>query len=146
MARGTGVGETTEQIYYEKIHITPSLKKEVIFMRVRDDDKQVVKERKRLLALYKDIPKDRLQVAEGLIIQAARLRIMLDYMWEDLQQNGEYDLFQQSDKAPPYERERPVARLYNTRDQSYQRIIKQLSDLLPKKDDEPDKIVRRDLL
>ncbi|PNZ60934.1 hypothetical protein CD110_03960 [Staphylococcus casei] len=115
-------------------------------MRVRDDDKQVVKERKRLLALYKDIPKDRLQVAEGLIIQAARLRIMLDYMWEDLQQNGEYDLFQQSDKAPPYERERPVARLYTTRDQSYQRIIKQLSDLLPKKDDEPDKIVRRDLL
>ncbi|PTK70205.1 hypothetical protein BUZ24_12070, partial [Staphylococcus haemolyticus] len=27
---------------------------------------------------------------------------------------------------------RPVARLYNTRDQSYQRVIKHLTDLLPK--------------
>ncbi|WP_253345459.1 hypothetical protein [Staphylococcus equorum] len=26
----------------------------------------------------------------------------------------------------------PIARLYNTRDQSYQRAIKQLTDLLPK--------------
>ena len=115
-------------------------------MRVRDDDEKVVQERKRLLDIYEDVPQDKLNVVEGLIIQAARLRVMLDYMWEDIQENGENMLFTQSEKTEPYERERPVARLYNTRDQSYQRIIKQLSDLLPKKDDEPEKPVRRDLV
>lgn len=98
----------------------------------REREKLVKKEEKRLLEIYKDLPSEKLKVATGLIVQAARLRVMLNYMWEDIQENGEYDLFQQSDKAPPYERERPIARLYNTRDQSYQRAIKQLSDLLPK--------------
>ncbi|OAO08716.1 hypothetical protein [Staphylococcus cohnii] len=112
-------------------------------MKISDNNKQVIKERKRLLDIYKDIPEDKLKVAEGLIIQAARLRIMLDYMWDDIQENGEYAMFQQTDKAPPYERERPVARLYTTRDQSYQRVIKQLSDLLPKENKEEDNKKRR---
>lgn len=110
-------------------------------MKISDNDEQVITERERLLEIYKDIPSDKLKVAEGLIIQAARLRIMLNYMWKDIQENGEYAMFQQTDKAPPYERERPVARLYTTRDQSYQRVIKQLTDLLPKekKEEEPQK-------
>lgn len=101
-------------------------------MKVSDNDKNVIKERKRLEEIYKDIPSEKLKVVEGLVIQAARLRVMLDYMWEDIQENGEYTMFQQSQNLPSYERERPVARLYNTRDQSYQRAIKQLTDLLPK--------------
>lgn len=112
-------------------------------MKVSDNDKQVMKERERLLEIYKDIPGDKLKVAEGLIIQASRLRVMLNYMWEDIQKNGEYDMFQQSDKAPPYERERPVARLYTTRDQSYQRVVKQLTDLLPKEQKEEEAKKRR---
>ncbi|RRJ49932.1 hypothetical protein EIM20_30485, partial [Pseudomonas aeruginosa] len=68
------------------------------------------------------------KVVEGLIIQAARMRVMLNYMWEDIQENGEYDMFQQSQNVPAYERERPIARLYNTRDQSYQRVMNQLTD------------------
>ncbi len=28
---------------------------------------------------------------------------MLDYMWEDIKEKGDYDLFTQSEKAPPYE-------------------------------------------
>ncbi|EKU50326.1 hypothetical protein [Staphylococcus massiliensis] len=101
-------------------------------MKVSDTDKNVIKERERLEAVYKDIPNEKREVVEGLIIQAARLRVMLNYMWTDIQENGEYNMFQQSQNVPAYERERPVARLYNTRDQSYQRIIKQLTDLLPK--------------
>ncbi|WP_436958438.1 hypothetical protein [Staphylococcus succinus] len=95
-------------------------------------EKLVKKEEKRLLEIYKDLPNEKLKVAQGLIKQAARNRVMLNYMWDDIQENGEYDLFQQSQNVPAYERERPVARLYNTRDQSYQRAIKQLTDLLPK--------------
>ena len=99
-------------------------------------EKLVEQEEKRLYHIYQAMESDKLKVAQGLIKQAARLRVMLDYMWEDIQLNGEYDLFQQSEKTPPYERERPVARLYTSRDQAYQRVIKQLSDLLPKEKNE----------
>lgn len=91
----------------------------------------VAKERERLWDLFNAIPPNKLKLVEGLIVQAARLRILLDEMWVDISENGDYEMFSQSDKAEPYERERPVARLYNNRDQSYQRIMKQLTDLLP---------------
>ncbi|HDK3818112.1 TPA: hypothetical protein PSA74_001731 [Staphylococcus aureus] len=100
-------------------------------MEIIVDENLVLKEKERLQVLYKDIPSNKLKVADGLIIQAARLRVMLDYMWEDIKEKGDYDLFTQSEKAPPYERERPVAKLFNARDAAYQKIIKQLSDLLP---------------
>ncbi|PGM94532.1 hypothetical protein [Bacillus cereus] len=91
----------------------------------------VHKENERLKKLFQDIPPRKLKVVEGLIVQAARLRVSLNEMWKDLSENGDYEMFSQSDKTEPYERERPVARLYNTRDQSYQRIMKQLTELLP---------------
>jgi len=52
-------------------------------------------------------------------------------MWIDISEKGDYELFSQSENQAPYERERPVAKQYNSRDQSYQRIIKQLTDYLP---------------
>ena len=55
----------------------------------------------------------------------------LQVLYKDIKEKGDYDLFTQSEKAPPYERERPVAKLFNARDAAYQKIIKQLSDLLP---------------
>ncbi|PGA94858.1 hypothetical protein [Bacillus toyonensis] len=94
-------------------------------------DTLVQKETERLRILFHDISPRKLKVVEGLIVQAARLRVSLNEMWKDLSENGDYEMFSQSDKTEPYERERPVARLYNTRDQSYQRIMKQLTDLLP---------------
>ncbi|UFA56478.1 hypothetical protein [Staphylococcus aureus] len=100
-------------------------------MEIIVDENLVLKEKERLQVLYKDIPSNKLKVVDGLIIQAARLRVMLDYMWEDIKEKGDYDLFTQSEKARPYERERPVAKLFNARDAAYQKIIKQLSDLLP---------------
>lgn len=93
-------------------------------------------EKERLRKIFKGIPSNKLKVVEGLIIQAARSRVLLNAGWVDIFENGDYEMFSQSDKAEPYERERPVARIYNTRDQSYQRIIRQLTDLLP---DEKDK-------
>lgn len=98
-------------------------------LKVRDT--LVKKEKNRLNRLFKDVPKNKLKTAEGLIIQAARLRILLDEMWIDITENGDVELFSQSEKQEPYERERPIAKLYNSRDQSYQRIIKQLTDLIP---------------
>ncbi|WP_435302168.1 hypothetical protein [Bacillus thuringiensis] len=111
-------------------------------------DVLVQKETERLRTLFQDIPPRKLKVVEGLIVQAARLRVSLNEMWKDLSENGDYEMFSQSDKTEPYERERPVARIYNTRDQSYQRVIKQLTDLLPedKGQKEVKKYVASDLI
>ena len=39
--------------------------------------------------------------------------------------------FSQSENQEPYDRKRPVADLYSAYNTSYQKIIKQLTDLLP---------------
>lgn len=86
---------------------------------------------KRLTAIYCGLPPNQMKTVEGLIVEAARLRVRLDYLWQDLQENGETELFTQSEKTEPYERERPQSRTYTATNKSYQAIIKQLSDLCP---------------
>lgn len=85
--------------------------------------------------MFKDIPENKLKAVDGLIIQAARLKILLDEMWIDISEHGDVEMFSQSEKQEPYERERPIAKLFNSRDLSYQRIMKQLTDLIPPEKD-----------
>lgn len=85
----------------------------------------------RLMEQYKTLPPKRMAVAHGLIVQAARLRVRLNYLWEDLEKKGEVELFQQSKDEKPYERERPSSRIFTATDKSYQSIIKQLNDMVP---------------
>lgn len=92
-------------------------------------------EKNRLARFYTDIPKDKKGIIEGLIARAAFMRVTLEDMEADLDENGFVELFTQSEKTDPYERERPVARLYNTMNKNYQSIIKQLSELIPKTDE-----------
>lgn len=99
--------------------------------RLKERERLVKNEKNRLKRLFKSIPQSKLETVEGLIIQAARLRILLDEMWIDISENGDVEMFSQSEKQEPYERERPIAKLFNSRDLSYQRIIKQLTDLIP---------------
>lgn len=93
-------------------------------------DALVKKEKNRLNRLFKDITPKKKKAVDGLVIQAARLRVLLDEMWIDISENGDYELFSQSENQVPYERERPIAKLYNARDTSYQRVMKQLTDLI----------------
>jgi hypothetical protein len=60
------------------------------------------------------------------------MRVTLEDWETDIIENGYIEMFTQSERTPPYERERPVVRLYNTLNKNYQSIIKQLSDLVPK--------------
>ena len=87
--------------------------------RLEEREKLVKKEKNRLKKLFKTIPKEKLKAVDGLL------------MWIDISENGDVEMFSQSDKQEPYERERPIAKLFNSRDMSYQRIIKQLTDLIP---------------
>ena len=85
----------------------------------------------RLTDLYRGLPPKQFALAQGLIIQAARLRVRLDKLWVELLEKGETEWFTQSDKTDPYERERPASRTFTATDKSYQSIIKQLNDMLP---------------
>ena len=96
--------------------------------------RRISAEEKRIRASYADIPENLKNVADGLIRRAAYMRITLEDYEGDLDERGYVEEFSQSEKTKPYERERPVARLYNQMNKNYQSIIKQLADLLPKGD------------
>lgn len=98
-------------------------------------EKAEKKEYKRLIRIYKSLPKNQFAVAQGLIVQAARLRARLDMLWEDLRENGETEQFSQSNKTEPYERERPASRTFTSTDKAYQSIIKQLNDMCPESEE-----------
>lgn len=95
-------------------------------------DERIKKEARRLKRIYKNIDKDNKAIIDGLIQRAAYMRVTLEDWELDIMENGCTEMFTQSINTPPYERERPVARLYNTMNKNYQSIIKQLSDLVPK--------------
>ena len=94
-------------------------------------EKRVTEEEDRLQQIFNKIPRDKLSLVEGLITQAARLRVLLDDNWKDIIENGEYEKFKQSENQMPYDRKRPIVENYDNRDKTYQAIIKQLTDLLP---------------
>lgn len=91
-------------------------------------------EQKRLTGIYKTIEEKRRMTVRGLIERAAYMLVTLQDLEKDLDENGIWEMFSQGDQEP-YERKRPAADFYNQINNSYQKIIKQLSDLLPK--DEP---------
>lgn len=104
--------------------------------------RRISAEEKRLRESYKKIPDDLMRVADGLIRRAAYMRVTLEDYEIDLDTGGYVEQFTQSEKMASYERERPVARLYNQMNRNYQQIIKQLSDMLAKPD--PDKEAVKD--
>lgn len=98
-----------------------------------DKEKLIKKEVKRLSAIYQNISEDKKKTIQGLIERAAFMRVSLDEMEKDLNENGFTEWFSQGDQEP-YQRKRPVADLYNSMNTAYQKITKQLTDLLPKDD------------
>ena len=103
---------------------------------MKKDPEQV--EIERLTDIYRSLPPKQFALAQGLIIQAARLRVRLDKLWAELQEKGETEWFTQSEKTDPYERERPASRTFMATDKSYQSIIKQLNDMIPDDDSNED--------
>lgn len=100
--------------------------------KVYTKEERITKEDRRLKRQYRLLQTDKKAVTDGLIRRAAFMRISLEDMELDLEEKGFYEYFSQADHQEPYERERPVARQYQTMNKNYQSIIKQLTDLLPK--------------
>lgn len=85
----------------------------------------------RLSELYQNIPSNKRALVDGLLWQAARLRVSLDDLYEDLKKNGNTEMFKQANDGVEFPRERPESKIFATRDKSYLSIIKKLDELLP---------------
>ena len=92
----------------------------------------IKKEKSRLAKQFREIDKKSRAVVDGLIEQAAFLRVQLQELADDININGTTELFAQGKDQEPYERQRPAANVYNSMNANYQKIIKQLNELLPK--------------
>lgn len=101
-------------------------------------DKRIKQEEQRLRQAFEGIDEDNKAIIDGLIQRAAYMRVTLEDWERDIMKNGAVEMFTQSPNTPPYERERPVGRLYNTMNRNYQNIIKQLSELVPKPEPKPE--------
>lgn len=116
----------------------------------KDKGQRIAQEELRLRESCQNINSDMLCVVDGLIQRAAFMRVSLEDLEKDLNENGSTEMFSQSEKAEPYQRERPVARLYINMNKNYQTITKQLSDLVSKfpktveyEEDELEKLLKR---
>ena len=96
-------------------------------------EKKISSEVTRLKKNFDAIDAKKKSIIEGLIERASFMRISLDDLEDDLNQNGFTEWFSQGDQEP-YQRKRPAADLYNTMNANYQKIIKQLTDLTPKEE------------
>ena len=85
----------------------------------------------RLSKLYEKIPENKRALVDGLLWQAARLRVSLDDLYEDLKVNGNTEMFKQANDGVEFPRERPESKIFGARDKSYLSIIKKLDELLP---------------
>lgn len=106
-----------------------------------EKSKRIKKEEKRLNSIFRDVEENKKRTVEGLIKRAAFMRASLEDFESDLDLNGFTEMFRQGEKQEPYERKRPAADLYNTMNTSYQKIIKQLTDLLPEEEKSTDELL-----
>ena len=117
--------------------------------KVLSKDRRIENEIKKLRSIYQDIDSDQFKTVEELINRAAYMLATLQDYEKDIDENGYVELFSQSESQTPYERERPVVRLYNTLSKNYQSIIRQLSQLIPNDvkttDDGFDSFINKDL-
>lgn len=97
------------------------------------EEKEIETERKRLLRIYSKIDANKKNTVLGLIERAAFMRIKLKELEKDINVYGFTEWFQQGEQEP-YKRQRPEAQIYCSLNTGYQKIIKQLSDLLPKQE------------
>lgn len=105
-------------------------------MEKKAKENKIMNEVDRLSKNYAGIDGKKRAIIRGLIQRAAFMRVTLNELEDDLNENGFTEMFSQGDQTP-YERKRPVADLYNTMNANYQKIIKQMTDLLPKDEEKP---------
>lgn len=106
--------------------------------RTKTKDERIRGEKNRLNKIFRELPEKQKKLASSLIERAAFMRVELEDLEADIRENGWTEMFQQSEKVEPYERQRPQGQTYQSMNTSYQKIIRQLNDMLPAKASPPD--------
>lgn len=92
--------------------------------------KATSKEIRKLNKVLKQVPEDRKAIAEKLIKEIVFIAKTLDELKETVETFGTTELFKQGKQE--FMRESPALKAYNTTIQRYSLLYKQLTDLLPK--------------
>ena len=101
--------------------------------KTKTKESRISAEKARLDEIFRDLPDSKKKLTAGLIERAAFMRVELEDLEAYLKENGWTEPFQQSDKVLPYDRARPQGQTYQTMNANYQKIVKQLHDMLPEK-------------
>ncbi len=94
-----------------------------------EKEDKIKKEINRIKKLYRDFNKDKARVLEGLIKEAAFMKVELEELRNDLLVTGLTELFVQGEQC--FNRERPESKLYTSFIQRYSQVMKQLIEMLP---------------
>ena len=97
-----------------------------------DKENQIKKEMLKLKRLFKNLPKDKMKAADGLIQEAAFMTVTLEETRHVIDQEGILEKFEQG--AQKFLREHPATKVYNTMIQRYATVCKQLFDMIPDPD------------
>ena len=89
------------------------------------------KSRKKIQRLFRDLPAERKQFADGLIYQFAVTTVTLERLVEEINAGDLIEDFKQG--AQQLRRETPALKSYNTTIKSFTSLSKSLLDLLPEK-------------
>lgn len=97
-------------------------------------EERIELEKKRLDDIFSSIDADKKDVAQGLIDEAAFMRVTLQDLKEEINENGTIDIMPQGEYS--IRRQSPEVQTYNTMIQRYNTTYKELFNLLPKEKSE----------
>lgn len=93
-------------------------------------EERIKKEKDRLDNIFSILDEDKINVAEGLISEAAFMRVTLEDLKAEINENGTVDIMPQGEYS--IRRQSPEVQVYNTMIQRYNTTYKELFSLLPK--------------
>ncbi|TCO69511.1 hypothetical protein [Marinisporobacter balticus] len=99
-------------------------------------EKEIKSEIARVKKLYKKLPKEKTKVLEGLINEAAFMKITLQELRENILEKGTTELFEQGEQK--FIRKNPMVEIYTTMISRYSNVMKQLIDLFPEEEKKPE--------
>ncbi|MCE0775449.1 hypothetical protein LWF11_13115 [Clostridioides difficile] len=106
-----------------------------------EKEKKIKQEVSRLKKNYKDLEKEKNKILDGLVNEAAFLKISLEETREILIREGLTEIFKQGKQE--FERERLQVKIYLNFMKLYTSVMRQLIDIIPsdKKQEEEDKLI-----
>lgn len=106
-----------------------------------EKEKKIKQEVSRLKKNYKDLEKEKVKILDGLVSEAAFLKISLEETREILIREGLTEIFKQGKQE--FERERLQVKIYLNFMKLYSSVMKQLIDIIPSdiKQEEEDELI-----